>query len=86
MSVSKTAFLGAALGLGLSQFAHDSNAGLFKIDFGHLQNEAPILEYEIDYFDGEIFGGATEIDSQPAVPLTDWDVIPPLPSPIQTRK
>lgn len=76
MSFSKSTFLGAALGLGLSQFAQDSNAGLFKIDFGHLQNEAPILEYEIDYFDGEVFGGPEEIDSQPAEPLTDWDVIP----------
>ncbi|MDA7633672.1 hypothetical protein N8766_06165, partial [bacterium] len=54
-----------------------SHAGLFKIDFGHFQNEAEIIEYEVDFFDGEVFGNPVERPTgETPEPLTDWDVIP----------
>ena len=57
--------------------AQESQAGLFKIDFGHLQNEAEIKEFEVDFFDGEVFGAPVEIGTgEFPEPLTDWDVIP----------
>ena len=62
---------------GILQVAHISYAAVFKIDFGHLQNEAEILEYEVDFFDGEVFGNPETISTgQFPEPLTDWDVIP----------
>src|SRR5262245_34594128 len=51
----------AALNL---QFVGRTHASLFKIDFGHLQNEAEILDA-----DGNPTGTFPEV-------LKDWDVIP----------
>ena len=57
--------------------AGSSQAGLFKIDFGHIQNEAEIIEYEVDFFDGEEFGVPITVNTgQFPEPLKDWDVIP----------
>jgi hypothetical protein len=63
---------------GMLQLANISSfAAVFKIDFGHVQNEAEILEYEVDFFDGEIFGNPVTISTgEFPDPLTDWDVIP----------
>ena len=62
---------------GITLCSVHSHAGLFKIDFGHLQNEAEIIEYEVDFFDGEVFGAPVERPTgETPEPLTDWDVIP----------
>ena len=63
--------------VGMSLCSQQSQAGLFKIDFGHLQNEAEIIEYEVDFFNGEIFGTQTDLPTGTfPEALTDWDVIP----------
>ena len=62
---------------GITLCSVHSHAGLFKIDFGHLQNEAEIIEYEVDFFDGEVFGAPVQRPTgETPEPLTDWDVIP----------
>ena len=62
---------------GITLCSLHSHAGLFKIDFGHLQNEAEIIEYEVDFFDGEVFGAPVQRPTgETPEPLTDWDVIP----------
>lgn len=57
--------------------ALQTSAGLFKIDFGHLQNEAEIIQYDLDYFNGEVFGSPIPFNTgEFPKPLTDWTVIP----------
>ncbi len=57
--------------------ALQTSAGLFKIDFGHLQNEAEIIQYDLDYFNGEVFPPALPFNTgEFPDPLTDWTVIP----------
>lgn len=50
---------------------------MFKIDFGHLQNEAEIVQFDLDYFQGEVFGAPESFNTgEFPKPLTDWNVIP----------
>jgi uncharacterized protein (DUF2141 family) len=78
MNTPKLKILAWIIITGIVQVANlSSNAAVFKIDFGHIQNEAEILEFEVDFFDGEIFGNPETISTgQFPEPLTDWDVIP----------
>lgn len=69
--------LASALAVGGAWTTQSLHAGLFKIDFGHIQNEAEILEYEVDFFQGEVFGNPTTLPTgEFPEPLEDWDVIP----------
>ncbi|MBT5927421.1 MAG: hypothetical protein HOH33_12450, partial [Verrucomicrobia bacterium] len=77
MKTIKLRLLTCLIFTGILQVANISNAAVFKIDFGHLQNEAEILEYEVDFFGGEIFGNPETISTgEFPEPLSDWDVIP----------
>jgi len=77
MNSPKTNLLTWSLITGMITTAASSYAAVYKIDFGHIQNEAEILAYEVDYFDGEIFGNPETIfTGEFPEPLTDWDVIP----------
>lgn len=77
MNSLKTNLLTWSLITGMIATAASSYAAVYKIDFGHIQNEAEILTYEVDYFDGEIFGNPETIfTGEFPEPLTDWDVIP----------
>lgn len=77
MKLFKSVAYSCAFGAGAFLGSTASLAGLFKIDFGHLQNEADISEFEVDFFDGEVFGTPVEMPTGMAPePLEDWDVIP----------
>src|SRR6185369_12012843 len=64
MKMMRWMLVAAAIAAVSSQFAVRSHAGLFKLDFGHLENEREILDV-----DGNPTGMFPD-------PLTNWSVIP----------